>query len=841
AGDSDGACDPRSCPETALENADMNWLRTRIHFDKRMLRTLILLLILFSSMIIGIEDLVRGVESVLLWFVVFMGLFVGWWMASSKIRGWATALLSAGLGIAVTVIFVGRLGLKLAYLIQAFFLFILTAIRWLIQQTDFVDSTVLVTLFQDLNRDLSIIIARLLDWISNLWMRQPSFDPIAIGIVWGLAFFAVSIWASWVIRRHQKPAWAMLPALMLMAVSLGYVNSSAYTLLPMLGASLALILTTGYDASEQQWMQQKLDFATDIRFDIAVATLVLSLGLTITAGIMPSISVQDIADAYRDWLDQDSNQTELGESLGLDPEPLTETRGLDIFDQMRDQNELPTSHLIGTGEELAEVVVMLVRVETPGQGEATEAPVLDSHYYWRNLTYDRYTGSGWTTGSLGKQNFSPGEFALPVDNKNHRLLRQEIRIIEDLGNMLYSAGSLVTTDQDFQVAWRLHWSDDLLNDIFGATTESDLYRVDSLQPVFSETELRAVDQRLPPWVIEHYIHLPESIPERVLVLARELTATEPTEYDRALAIESFLRQFPYTLDVPPPPQTRDIVDYFIFDLKKGYCDYYASAMVVLARAAGLPARLVTGFVSGNYNQENDTFIVTADQAHAWVEIYFPEYGWIPFEPTGGRNPIDRPKEISQKIFPDWDQAFEPITAPRFTLMRTLWGYLGLSAFLLIPLGWAAWLGFDRWWLGRLPVEDAVQRVYWRLYKYGLRLGVDLHPETTPLEFSKLLVKVLGRFGTDNHAEQRWAAPARELLESITDDYLRVLYFPEKRTLPDQKHTLSSFTQLRWRLILLSILLRIKSLTSSSVLAGTIQENLDLEQRIPEKIDQGEKS
>jgi transglutaminase-like putative cysteine protease len=81
----------------------------------------------------------------------------------------------------------------------------------------------------------------------------------------------------------------------------------------------------------------------------------------------------------------------------------------------------------------------------------------------------------------------------------------------------------------------------------------------------------------------------------VLALARDLTATEPTPFDRARAIEAYLRTYPYTLDLPSPKLDRDVVDYFLFDLRQGYCDYYATSMVVLARAAGLPARLAVGY------------------------------------------------------------------------------------------------------------------------------------------------------------------------------------------------------------------------------------------------------
>ena len=140
---------------------------------------------------------------------------------------------------------------------------------------------------------------------------------------------------------------------------------------------------------------------------------------------------------------------------------------------------------------------------------------------------------------------------------------------------------------------------------------------------------------------QRYLALPPGVPDRVRALAIELTAPERTPYDRARAIESYLRTFPYTLDVPRPPVGRDVVDYFLFDLKKGYCDYYASSMVVLARAAGIPARLVIGYANGTYNLNSKRFVVTEADAHSWVEVYFPGIGWVTFEPTSGRPPLNR--------------------------------------------------------------------------------------------------------------------------------------------------------------------------------------------------------
>ncbi|HAY85794.1 MAG TPA: transglutaminase, partial [Chloroflexi bacterium] len=103
--------------------------------------------------------------------------------------------------------------------------------------------------------------------------------------------------------------------------------------------------------------------------------------------------------------------------------------------------------------------------------------------------------------------------------------------------------------------------------------------------------MRNTSQEYPDWIANKYLQVPDSVPARVYDLALSLTATQPTPYDRAVAIERYLRQFEYSLEIEDPPEYRDIVDYFLFEQQKGYCDYFASSMVVLARAAGLPARL----------------------------------------------------------------------------------------------------------------------------------------------------------------------------------------------------------------------------------------------------------
>jgi transglutaminase-like putative cysteine protease len=137
-------------------------------------------------------------------------------------------------------------------------------------------------------------------------------------------------------------------------------------------------------------------------------------------------------------------------------------------------------------------------------------------------------------------------------------------------------------------------------------------------------------------IYNSYLQLPVNLPQRVKDLAVSLTGNCENNYDKAKAIEKYLAsKYPYNLDVRSTPRHRDFVDYFLFDLRQGYCSYYASAMAILARCAGLPARYVEGYILPPEPSKNDpsVYVVTNMQAHAWVEIYFEGYGWLPFEPT----------------------------------------------------------------------------------------------------------------------------------------------------------------------------------------------------------------
>jgi transglutaminase-like putative cysteine protease len=155
----------------------------------------------------------------------------------------------------------------------------------------------------------------------------------------------------------------------------------------------------------------------------------------------------------------------------------------------------------------------------------------------------------------------------------------------------------------------------------------------------SARELQRASTNYPDDIRLVYLRLPELNP-KIADLARQVASTATNNYDRATAIQDYLRDnFRYTLD-PSAIEPKDPIVSFLFKSKSGYCEYFAAAMAVMLRTLNIPSRLVNGFQRGSYNHIGKDFVVRARDAHSWVEVYFPNYGWITFDPTpADPNPI----------------------------------------------------------------------------------------------------------------------------------------------------------------------------------------------------------
>jgi hypothetical protein len=137
-------------------------------------------------------------------------------------------------------------------------------------------------------------------------------------------------------------------------------------------------------------------------------------------------------------------------------------------------------------------------------------------------------------------------------------------------------------------------------------------------------------------VTQRYLQLPKELPQRVRDEAQRVAGGTNTPYGKAQAVEAYLREFPYDLDVESAPAGRDAVDFLLFDLKRGYFDYQATAMAVMLRTLGIPARVAVGFVLDPSQAVETKYTVRKDAAYSWVEVFFPTYGWVNFNPTQDR-------------------------------------------------------------------------------------------------------------------------------------------------------------------------------------------------------------
>ncbi|SES15973.1 transglutaminase TgpA family protein [Salisediminibacterium halotolerans] len=290
--------------------------------------------------------------------------------------------------------------------------------------------------------------------------------------------------------------------------------------------------------------------------------------------------------------------------------------------------------------------------------------------YWRGETKDVYTGRGWETsnedfrdsltyGAEGQIDYYLYDFIEPpdfIDEEDVSRRSAEIAMADEaefshlfypgqllnaeIGNITAETGgeTISGNDLDFQT--------DRLNGRInassaGADAQLQNYTLDYMDVTFPIHELRELSEDDPDGITGRYLQLPDDLPERVIDLAAELTEDEDNRYDQAVAVEDHLHgpDFDYvTEDVAVPGEDEDYVDQFLFETQEGYCDNYSTAMVVLLRAADIPARWVKGFTAGEEienGEDMNRYEVTNANAHSWVEVYFPEVGWIPFEPTQG--------------------------------------------------------------------------------------------------------------------------------------------------------------------------------------------------------------
>ncbi|UPK44667.1 DUF4129 domain-containing transglutaminase family protein [Paenibacillus pabuli] len=275
--------------------------------------------------------------------------------------------------------------------------------------------------------------------------------------------------------------------------------------------------------------------------------------------------------------------------------------------------------------------------------------------YWRGETRSYYNGSSWSDPVQNFETASPSGL-LRTDGWEYpaywQRIRQSVTMKREWSgpNPIFTGGvplnlSFQEKNSELQKNKRLLLSNEDSATLWLASTYENQsvksYTADVMIPVATSEQLRLLGKmskmKDPSAIRRTYLQLPTTLPGRVQALAKEIVQGSETRYDAVQAVKTYLADHAeYTLDTRMPPRGTDFVDDFLFVTRQGYCNHFSTAMIVLLRAEGIPARWVKGFGPGEADADvPGQYIVTQGDAHSWVEVYFPGAGWMPFEATPG--------------------------------------------------------------------------------------------------------------------------------------------------------------------------------------------------------------
>ena len=603
---------------------------------------------------------------------------------------------------------------------------------------------------------LALLADRSAGWLATVRSGGRSTETIVFALGLAIAGWIVGVLVAWSAYRLRRPFLGLTLAGFALAANTFYGQTSLYWAIFFFGLAITAGTYLHHLNREVSWESRHIDFPSDVRTDILIYTAGISLGIMSLALAIPAINFRAIAEAFQ----RQEAIVAAEETMARAFAGVTQPR---MDEGATGAGGMPRSFLLGGGPELAETVVMTATLHSD--------PGLDlSGFHWRSISFDVYTGRGWRRSPERETNIAAGE-TIPAsgDMSASRTvtITQDVAWLYDRRASRYTIGRPAVFSHDLVALWR--GLDDLVG-VRGRNNASTRYSAQTSMVVSTPDQLRTARLAdVPPEIRARYTALPDSLPDRVRNLAREVTtpgrdAAPLSPYDQARAIEQFLHQFAYSLDLPPPPAEGDIVDYFLFDLQTGFCDYFATAMVVMARSIGLPARIGVGFLQQPADASGIQTIRQLD-AHSWAEVYFAGYGWVEFEPTPAFA-ISPPPSASQSDQPELQPTYAPPTGTTVAIPERapqretpwLWLLAAASAVLLSLRLWGRRLA-DRF-APRDPGLDGIQIAFAKLQEGAAALGYPPAANQTPAEFAAGLLSF-------PDIEREGASELRPAIERLT--------------------------------------------------------------------------
>lgn len=560
--------------------------------------------------------------------------------------------------------------------------------------------------------------------VSQLVQQKAVPDQLLPLVLFGVLYWVLGAQAGYAVTRHADPWQATLPGglaiLVIHAYDFRQIEADQNSLIRILGvyflASLLLLARLGFLRQREQWKRQRVFLSPGVGIDMTQATALAALLLVFIAWAAPApqIAVPPVRDLWKAVSQPWNNvRTRMGNAFTS----LRASFGV-VNDTFTDRMSL------GRGNSLADSEVMTV--ETPAD------PPPGVRFYWRAWTYDMYDSGRWLNTFSRTDSVRPDEFDFDLAEYDERWTGEFVFTPAAPISTLFVAPQPVWVSRPAEIT--VASGDDGVDDLLSIKSivvvfTGEVYRSRGSFSKATVAQLRAAGDEYPEWITEHYLQLP-AISDRTRRLASDIAAPHDNAYDIAEAVTDYLRKnIQYTEAIPAPPTNQEPIDWFLFDWRQGFCNYYATAEVVMLRSLGIPARLSVGYARGavqavpaerlEFGERPDTLIfkVLERDAHAWPEVYFPGYGWVEFEPTTAQTPITRP--TGEHLDSSDIEAAPPTPFPEAPDRALPEEDIGLNAPLAAGSRWVVLL------LAAVPLAIALLGVF--IWRFGARANMPPLP------------------------------------------------------------------------------------------------------------------
>lgn len=635
---------------------------------------------------------------------------------------------------------------------------------------------------------LGVIGQHMYTWYTTVTQGGVTSDNLLFAMLLALIAWLLAHLSMWTVIRKREVWWAVLACGTALAVNLSYApDLQSYMIVFLLVAGL-LVVRVQLERQLRNWRAHRLAYPQNIPFVAFLQSFIAILLIIGLARTLPPVSPGSISgwqtfqEAWDDF-QYDFNRTFATVGANSDA---------------RVSNFGPSLGFRGPVK-LSGDIVMTVKSSTSG--------------YWRAQVLDTYTPNGFITSDTSTTWAEPGDprMANAQTGLSRVPVEQQFQVRIPKNGYIFGAGQPLKVDVSVELKGPPTDPRAILQ--AGRIRRGQTYTITSAISMATVDQLRAAGTNYPPEIASTYLQLPESLPKRVRDLAAVAAKSESapsgkaTPYDVATAIQDYLRNpinYKYNTNIAAPPAGRDGVDYFLFDSHQGYCDYFASAMAVMLRSQGIPARVISGFATGDYDPNFGVYVVRDWHAHAWVEVYFPSYGWVPFEPTPSQPVITRAVDANPVTPPQDDPASQPsqnetsgeqqprnflpsTLEPITTAVTALPGPPPLHWLLLsMPVAVLLGLFLRRWWFAPFRTLYGPRAYYARVLRVAAWFGLMPRPSQTPHEYARNLSAVV--------------PTARQPLASLTDAYVRDRYSEMKLSKPELASLQHAWRSLRNQLL-----------------------------------------